>query len=260
MRKSQLSPVARRAALSAVAALGAVLAVAAPAAAHAGVTASDARALAKNVTLTFTSEAESETAGIAKLQVVLPEGVSPGAVAQKKLPKGWTFAQSQGGYIVSGKPLPIGTDAVHSIVVRQLPDAKKLVFKTVETYGDGKIARWIEVSEGGKKPENPAPVLELKPKAAGATLEPPGPVQPESPAPGTSQTPAPASTPTPSTVPSAGPSSAPTPGDASPTEVVSTAKEKDGGSGTIVIVVVAVVAVVGGAAFWLIKRRSGASS
>ncbi|MGV9314239.1 DUF1775 domain-containing protein [Streptomyces sp. NPDC003691] len=152
--------------------LALVAGAAQPAAAHAGVSASDPRALARNVTVTFTSEAESEKAGIAKLQIVLPQGLSPAAVRLTKAPKGWQFTHSPGGYTLAGAPLATGTDAVHSIAVQQLPDAKELVFRVVETYSDGSVARWVEERGAGGTPENPAPVLKLKPKAAGAVKVP----------------------------------------------------------------------------------------
>ncbi|MCX5601253.1 YcnI family protein [Streptomyces phaeochromogenes] len=74
-------------------------------------------------------------------------------------------------------------DAEHEIKVRQLPDAKKIAFKTVEVYSDGKISRWIELPSGGEEPEQPAPVLELKAAAPGA--------KPVIPSPSASPTPSP---------------------------------------------------------------------
>lgn len=156
---------------AAAAAFAAVLAMAGPAAAHVEVSASDPRALAKNVTLTFTSEAESDTSGIAKLQIVLPKGIAPEAVNLAKAPAGWKLTPSEGGYTVGGKALATGTDAVYSITVTQLPDAKSLVFKTIETYGDGSVDRWIELPSGGAEPENPAPLLALKPHGTGCDGE-----------------------------------------------------------------------------------------
>ncbi|MFI1884613.1 DUF1775 domain-containing protein [Streptomyces jumonjinensis] len=254
-------------AVTALAAFGAVLALAGPAAAHAGVTASDPRALAKNVTVTFTSEAESDSAGIAGLQVVLPTGISPGAVSLKKAPKGWTFAHAQGGYLIGGKPLDVGEDAVYSITVRQLPDARKLVFKTVETYGDGKISRWIEEPKGGAEPENPAPVLTLKAAAKGASLEPldPSPAADKSadkPADKTAgKTPAASSGSSAPSQPSTGaapspsgssePSSSPEPSG----QREDAADEDDGGVDTSLIVLVVAIAA-GVPLFWMIKRRS----
>ncbi|MEU4493481.1 DUF1775 domain-containing protein [Streptomyces sp. NPDC023998] len=225
----------RRTAFAATAALATVLAVAGPAAAHVEVNASDPRALAKNVTLTLTSEAESDTAGIAKLQIVLPAGITPDAVSLKEAPAGWKLTPSKGGYTVGGKALATGTDAVHSITVTQLPDAKSLAFKTIETYGDGKIDRWIELPGGGAEPENPAPVLTLKPAAPGATAS--------------TAAPSPSSTPPP-------PKAAPAP---SPKTAEKAEKDDDAGS-RVVIAVVAVVVVAAGFTVWWFKRRAGTGS
>ncbi|MFC9424669.1 DUF1775 domain-containing protein [Streptomyces sp. NPDC056987] len=153
-----------------LAASAVVLATATTAAAHAEVTASDPRALARDVTLEFTSEAESAEAGIAKLRVVLPEGIPVDAVSLKSAPKGWKFTRTEDGYDLAGTALATGTDAEHSVTVKQLPDAKTLAFKTIETYGDGEVSRWIELPRAGEeKPDNIAPILELKPAAEGAT-------------------------------------------------------------------------------------------
>ncbi|QDY79631.1 DUF1775 domain-containing protein [Streptomyces qinzhouensis] len=173
-RRPRRAPLPARAAAPAalVCGLALVLGTAQPAAAHAGVSASEPRALARNVTVTFTSEAESAKAGIAKLQIGLPEGLSPAAVRLTKAPKGWQFTHSPGGYTIAGPPLATGKDAVHSIAVQQLPDAKQLVFRVVETYGDGQVSRWIEEPGAGGTSENPAPVLKLKPKAPDAVKVP----------------------------------------------------------------------------------------
>ncbi|WP_079025660.1 DUF1775 domain-containing protein [Streptomyces yangpuensis] len=237
------------------AALGALVVLglsAGPAAAHAGVTASDARALAENVTLSFTSEAESDSAGIAELRVVLPKGIAPDAVTLKDAPEGWKLTATPDGYSIGGTALATGTDAEYSITVRQLPDEKSLVFKTLETYGDGKVSRWIEVPTGGEKVDNPAPVLELKAAAPGA--------KPIAPPP--SATPTPSTTPatTPGTVPSEQPSAAdPTALAAAPnaeTADAETADAETAGSGTGaalgVVAAVLVVAAVG--AFWWLRR------
>ncbi|MFD9219427.1 DUF1775 domain-containing protein [Streptomyces sp. NPDC060064] len=231
----------RRSLLVATLAVGTVLAVAGPAAAHVEVTASDERALAKDVTLTFTSEAESDTAGIAKLQIVLPEGIAPDAVKLKKAPDGWKLTPGERGYTIGGKALATGTDVVHSITVTQLPDVKSLVFKTVETYGDGKIDRWIEVPKGAQEPENPAPVLTLKPAAPGSTPINAG------------------SSPTPSKEPS---KASPAPLLSQQQQQQSAAKKKDdgGGSGVVVAVAAVVVVIAAGVGLWWFKRRPGAGS
>ncbi|MBX7557332.1 YcnI family protein, partial [Streptomyces sp. tea 10] len=54
-----------------------------------------------------------------------------------------------------------------NVAFGQLPDdTDQLTFKTLQTYSDGKIVRWIEEASGGQEPENPAPVLKLTAKGA----------------------------------------------------------------------------------------------
>ncbi|MFD3940093.1 DUF1775 domain-containing protein [Streptomyces sp. NPDC058611] len=212
-----------------------------PAAAHAGVTASDPRALAENVTLSFTSEAESDTAGIAELRVVLPKGIAPDTVTLKDAPEGWKLAATPDGYAIGGAALATGTDAEYSITVRQLPDEKSLAFKTLETYDDGKVSRWIEVPANGEKVDNPAPLLQLKAAAPGA--------KPIAPSPSPSPTPSAE----PSVQPSAAAPSAPV-ASASP----QTAGEKAGsGTGAVVGVVAAVVLLAAAGTFWWLRRGRG---
>ncbi|MFI5640814.1 DUF1775 domain-containing protein [Streptomyces goshikiensis] len=224
-----------------IAAVGAVVVVgvaAGPAAAHAEVTASDPRALAENVTLSFTSEAESETAGIKELRVVLPKGIAPDALTLKDAPKDWKLTATADGYTIGGPALATGTDAEYSVTVRQLPDEKSLAFKTLETYGDGKIDRWIEVPSGAEKVDNPAPLLELKAAAPGAKLI------------------APAPSPTPS---SAAPSAPSAPAAQSSAPVASTSTraasdEEGGNTGAVAGVIAAVLLLAAGGTFWWVRR------
>ncbi|MFF9010301.1 DUF1775 domain-containing protein [Streptomyces goshikiensis] len=232
-----------------IAAVGAVVVVgvgAGPASAHAEVTASDPRALAENVTLSFTSEAESETAGIKELRVVLPKGIAPDALTLKDAPKDWKLTATADGYTIGGPVLATGTDAEYSVTVRQLPDEKSLAFKTLETYGDGKIDRWIEVPAGGEKVDNPAPLLELKAAAPGAKLIAPAP-SPSSAAPS-----APAS-----------PAAPAAPAAQSSASVASTsaraASDEDAGGNTGVVagVIAAVLLLAAGGTFWWVRRGRG---
>ncbi|WCD83898.1 hypothetical protein KPP03845_100217 [Streptomyces xanthophaeus] len=217
-----------------------------PAAAHAEVSASDPRALAENVTLTFNSEAESDTAGIASLRVVLPSGITPDAVALKDAPTDWKLVATADGYSIGGPALATGTDAEYSITVRQLPDAKSLVFKTLETYSDGKISRWIEVPTNGEKVDNPAPVLELKAAAPGAK-----PIAP-------SPSPSPSPTPPPSDAASAQPSAAvPSAPPASVSAQATSEDEAGSSTGAIVGVIAAVVVLAAASAFWWLRRGRG---
>ncbi|WP_051807121.1 DUF1775 domain-containing protein [Streptomyces sp. NRRL F-2664] len=249
MPSSQIHRPLRRPGL-AVAGSMVILGIAAgPAAAHAGVSASDPRALAEHVTLSFTSEAESDTAGITGLRVVLPQGIAPGAVTLKEAPGDWKLTVTSDGFSVGGAALATGTDAEYSITVRQLPDATSLAFKTLETYADGTVSRWIETPTDGREVDNPAPVLKLQPAAPGAKPIVPAPsATPDRSTPdGTAGT---ASTP-----PPAPPASAPA---ASPVGV-RTSDAADAGRGTGAVALVAAVALLGGAGgFWWTRRNRGA--
>jgi len=138
-----------------------VLAVAAPVSAHVEVTGAPAQAGAANAVLTFTAEAESPSAGIVSMRVVLPTGMVPADVAYLDGPAGWRLTSAADGYTVAGPAVPVGQDARYRVRVRQLPQGKTAVFKTIETYSNGKVSRWI--GEGGA--DNPAPVLTLAPAA-----------------------------------------------------------------------------------------------
>lgn len=153
--------------------VGAFLAVLAaqPASAHVEVEADKTQAGATDVTLTFHGEAESGSAGIRSERVVLPAGVAPTGVRLVKAPKGWKFTAAADGFTVAGPALKIGQDAEFAVRLAQLPsDATSVSFKTLETYGDGEIARWIEIPEAGQpEPDHPAPTIKLKAAAKPAT-------------------------------------------------------------------------------------------
>jgi uncharacterized protein YcnI len=235
-------------ALSAVA-LALSVAAAGPAAAHAEVEAEDARALDQNVELTFSAESESATAGISKLEVVLPEGITPQDITYEEGPKGWKFAPTGRGYTVSGPKLAVGEDAEYVVTVRQLPDAKELVFKTLQTYSDGKVDRWIQLEEeaegDGHGHGHPAPRLELKAAAPGAE----------------SVSPSPADEPT-TSAPSPGTASdKPAAGESPAEPVADNAKDDDGMPAAVPLGIGAVVLVLalGGGVWWFRNRRSGSA-
>ncbi|GAA2248126.1 MULTISPECIES: DUF1775 domain-containing protein [Streptomyces] len=227
------------------AAFAVAVATAVPAAAHAEVEAEGARALDQNVELTFSAESESASAGISKLEVILPKGITPQDVTYEEGPEGWKFAPTGRGYTVSGPKLAVGEDAEHAVTVRQLPDAKELVFKTLQTYSDGKVDRWIgleEEAEGdGHGHGHPAPRLELKAAAPGAELvsaSPPDEPTTSAPTPGTA-----------SNEPAA---------EKSPTEAVAdNSKNDDGMPMAVPLAIGAVVLVLVAGAWWFRNRRSG---
>ncbi|MFJ5304134.1 DUF1775 domain-containing protein [Streptomyces sp. NPDC088350] len=227
----------RRLALASAAATALVLLTAVPAAAHVEVESDKAQALAENVEISFDAESESSTAGITQIRVVLPEGIAPADVTYGEGPTGWKFTADDDGYIVKGPALKPGVNAAYSVVVKQLPEAKELAFKTLQSYGDGHIDRWIELDESG---ENPAPVLALKAAAPGAK-----PTSSSSPSESASTTPTPTAEET-----TASPS----------TEAVAdTEKGDDGGlSAGVWTGIVAVFLVVAAAVVFAVRRR-GAS-
>jgi hypothetical protein len=230
-RRKAVRDVKRLTTIGVLAGLG-VLVLAGPAAAHVEVSADKTRAGATDVTLTFEGEAENPS-GIKSERVVLPEGIAPADVTLVKAPKGWTFAATADGFTVGGKALASGQDAEWKVKVAKFPDGEqRLSFKTVETYADGEVSRWIEIQkEGADEPENPAPLVTLKPGPAA-----------------TSAAPAPSSAAPASAAPVASPPAA--------TVQAEPAASADDGSSTWWIWVLVALAVVGGGAFLVLRRRS----
>jgi uncharacterized protein YcnI len=212
----------------------AVAALAGPASAHVEVSADKTQAGATDVTLTFNGEAENPKAGIQSERVVLPTGIAPAGVTLVSAPAGWTFTSAADGFTVAGKALKIGTNAVWKVKIAKLPAGQtRLSFKTLETYGNGDISRWIEIQlPGQNEPDNPAPLLTLKPGAA-----------PSTPAPSE------AASPTPDTVPTA----------TAPLVALTRPPVQTTSSGSstwwIWVVVAALVAVAGG--LFVLRRRRG---
>ncbi|MFJ9639196.1 DUF1775 domain-containing protein [Streptomyces sp. NPDC101178] len=234
----------RRSAGVVAAAIAATLVLATPASAHVEVASEGARALAENVTLNFDAATESDAAGITKLEVFLPKGITPADVTYGKGPTGWKLDPTEQGFTVSGPAAAVGEDVTYSVVVRQLPDAKSLVFKTLQTYDDGRVDRWIELEESsGGGHGHSAPVLELKAAAPGA--------EPVAPVPSATPT---SATPSPSAPPATEPAAAQPP----PSDRATAAAEEDGSSPALPIgIAVAVLALAGGLWWFLRHRRTG---
>jgi uncharacterized protein YcnI len=158
-----------------------VLGFAAPAWAHTSVTIEPAVAGSPNALVTVNAAAESDTAGIASLRVVLPAGIAPGDVMYVDGPPGWALQPDVEGYVVGGPAVPVGRDAVHRVRVKALPSTPTLVFKVLQTYTDGRVDRWIEVPSGANaEPEFPAPVVTLAAPPGGFASAPSAPASPPS--------------------------------------------------------------------------------
>jgi hypothetical protein len=220
-----------------VAALAGALALAGPAFAHVEVESATPQALAVDAVVSFNAEGESPTAGIKQVRVVLPAGLAPGDVSLVDAPRGWQLSAASDGYQVAGPALAPGKNAAYKIKVRQLPDARQLVFKSVVTYTDGQVDRWIELPQGGAEPQHPASVLKLTAAAPGAKPLPSGGAA-NSASPAASAPASPAAAPTPD------PSSAPVAPSASP--ATATASGSSGSAvATVAVVGLLVVAIVG---------------
>ncbi|MGW7529441.1 YcnI family copper-binding membrane protein [Streptomyces sp. NPDC054783] len=129
--------------------------------------------------LTFRVPNEEDKAFTTKVQVFLPTDhpvlgvlVHPqdGWTAKVTTTKLKTPVKTDDGTITeaaseitfSGGRIGAGQYEDFNVAFGQLPDdTDQLVFKTLQTYSDGKVARWIEEPTGGDEPENPAPVLKL---------------------------------------------------------------------------------------------------
>ncbi|MCO1597925.1 YcnI family protein [Micromonospora sp. RHAY321] len=136
---------------------------------------------------------ESDTASTTKLEVVLPENAPIGSVSTMPVP-GWTVAVEKRKVDppieVHGSPI---TEAVSKLTwtatgdaavkpgqfqefpvsMGPLPKIDMMVFKTLQTYSDGSVVRWIDdPNPGGEEPEKPAPVLALTAAAPSASAAP----------------------------------------------------------------------------------------
>ncbi|WP_320065064.1 YcnI family protein [Micromonospora sp. RTGN7] len=182
----------RRSATAAVGALGVVaavvLGVAAPASAHVSVNPKEATQGGYG-RFAFRVPNESDAASTTKVEVVLPENAPVGSVSTMPVP-GWTVAvekrkvdpplQVHGSEITEAvskvtwtatgdagvKP---GQFQEFPVSMGPLPQVETMVFKTLQTYSDGNVVRWIEEPvAGAEEPAHPAPVLTLTAAAPSA--------------------------------------------------------------------------------------------
>lgn len=176
---SRTSRLRSRAAAVAALAGATVLLAAVPAFAHVTVQPNTA-AQGGYSTVAFKVPNEKDSASTVKVEVNVPTDHPIASVSLQPVP-GWTATVT-----TSKLATPIKTDdgtvdkAVTKITwsggkiapgqFQQFPvsfgplpsDAASLSFKTLQTYDDGEVVRWIEVpQEGQPEPQNPAPTLKL---------------------------------------------------------------------------------------------------
>ncbi|MBD0740967.1 YcnI family protein [Streptomyces sp. CBMA152] len=169
----------RSAVVAGLAAAG-VLTATGAAFAHVTVHADNAAKGATDGVLTFRVPNEESGADTTKVQVVVPTDhpvlsmlVTPegGWTAQVTTTKLKTPVKTDDGTISeavseitwTGGAIKPGQYMDFHVAYGQLPDnADQLTFKTLQTYSDGKVVRWIDESRPGQdEPANPAPVLKL---------------------------------------------------------------------------------------------------
>ncbi|WP_369246681.1 YcnI family protein [Streptomyces sp. R41] len=185
----------RRAGLVAALTTAGVLTAAGAAFAHVTVHPESYAKGATDGVLTFRVPNEEDTASTTKVQVFLPTDhpvlgvlVTPQSgwtakVTTTKLKKpiktdDGTITDAVSEITWTGGRIRHGEFQDFNVAFGQLPDdADQLEFKTLQTYSDGNVVRWIEETpKGGEEPENPAPVLKLTAKATGedSSVEPSG--------------------------------------------------------------------------------------
>ena len=182
-----------RIAVLVLAAFAALLALAGPAGAHVTVSAPGAARGSSDQLITFRVPVEKNIATTG-LTVVIPTG-TPIASVEVDPMAGWTHTErtsklttpikTDDGDITSavteiswtaakGAGLKPGEFGSFTILAGQLPDAKSISFKAVQTYADGSVVRWIETAAPGSsvQPEHPAPVLTLTASKAASSGDP----------------------------------------------------------------------------------------
>jgi Domain of unkown function (DUF1775) len=161
----------RRVIASGAAAAAALVAAATPAAAHNEWEPSTA-APGSVVDLTLFVAGEQQDAGTTTVQLFFP---APITVAALPAVSGWTATLMDGqlgapasGVTWAGGPAP--GDLELPIRLGPLPgEPGRLQFKTVQTYDNGEVDRWIdEWPEGAPEPPAPGPVLDLVPGGPGS--------------------------------------------------------------------------------------------
>lgn len=167
--------------------LAAALIGAGPAWAHVTVNPSQA-AQGDYAKLAFRVPTEKDNASTVKLEVNIPTAAPIASVSIRPV-AGWTAKtettklatpiKTDDGEVTEGVSKITWTAAnpaagigpgqfqEFEITAGPLPAVDQIVFKTLQTYSDGEVVRWIEETPaGGTEPANPAPVLKLAKAAA----------------------------------------------------------------------------------------------
>ncbi|WP_327414951.1 YcnI family copper-binding membrane protein [Streptomyces sp. NBC_01233] len=169
-----------RVSFAAALAAGTVLVLSGTAFAHVGVQPVGEAAKGGYATLNFKVPNERDNASTTQVEVnfpvdqpltsVMPQDI-PGwtsSVEKTKLDKPLTVHGKQVNEVVTkvtwtGGKIEAGKFQQFPVSVGKLPEnAEQMVFKSIQTYDNGEVVRWIEeAKEGAAEPQSPAPVLKL---------------------------------------------------------------------------------------------------
>lgn len=156
-----------------------VLAAAGVASAHVTVHPESYAKGATDGVLTFRVPNEEDGAATSKVQVFLPtdhpvlgvlvrprDGWTPKVTTTKlKTPvktDDGTITEAVSQITWTGGKIGAGEYEDFDVAFGELPDETgKLTFKTLQTYSDGKVVRWIEAPSDGEEADDPAPTLKL---------------------------------------------------------------------------------------------------
>ncbi|MFJ4827101.1 YcnI family protein [Streptomyces bacillaris] len=171
---------ARLCTLVAATAIG-LMTVAAPASAHVSVQPEGTAARGGYATVHVKVPNERDNASTVKVEMSLPAEHPLSSVMPQPVP-GWeievtkapldkplevhgrkiTEAVSKVSWTATGKGIEPGYFQKFPLSVGRLPEnTDQLVLKSVQTYSNKEVVRWIEVPEEGQEAEHPAPVLAL---------------------------------------------------------------------------------------------------
>lgn len=104
---------------------------------------------------------EMDDASTVKVQVFLPADHPIASVSTQPVP-GWTVSVKQQKVTWSGGRIEPGEFQQFPLSLGPLPeDADALYFKSLQTYSNGEVVRWIELPDGAQEPAHPAPTVTL---------------------------------------------------------------------------------------------------
>ena len=168
----------------------AILAVSTPAFAHVTVSATDATPGGSDVEITFRVPNEIPSARTVLLAVQFPLD-TPIADVLVQPTAGWSFTEktarlakpivtddgdvteavSEVDWHATGTGIGAGEFGAFTVIAGQLPEAKSLTFKAIQTYSNGTKVSWIELPAPGSTADlaHPAPVLSLEPAASASS-------------------------------------------------------------------------------------------